>query len=327
MPGLVTLGEPLIGLVAQRYGPLAEADTFSRHVTGAELNVAVGIARLGHPAAYIGRVGADGFGTTILRRLRAEGVDVSAVTIDPHAPTGLLVREKRVLGPAEVEYYRARSAGSRLDRGDVEAAASIIAAADWLHVTGITPALSVTAFAAVKLAIELARSADHRPTISLDANIRRKLWSEEEAAPILRSLIGSVDIVFCGLDEAEVILGHQADRAGADASAMGAQLLALGVTEAVIKLGSRGAVSVSHDRGDVRGEGLDLDFTVDPIGAGDGFCAGFIAARLDAQDVAQSLAWAVACGASVAASDGDLVGLPSRLELARLVDGPRDTIR
>ena len=133
--------------------------------------------------------------------------------------------------------------------------------------------------------------------------------------------------MFCGLDEAEVILGHQADRAGADASAMGAQLLALGVTEAVIKLGSRGAVSVSHDRGDVRGEGLDLDFTVDPIGAGDGFCAGFIAARLDAQDVAQSLAWAVACGASVAASDGDLVGLPSRLELARLTDGGRDTIR
>ena len=72
---VVTLGECLIAFVATTPGPLAEATTFERFVVGAEANVAVGLARLGHPVAYIGRVGADGFGDAIRRRLLGEGVD------------------------------------------------------------------------------------------------------------------------------------------------------------------------------------------------------------------------------------------------------------
>ena len=97
-------------------GPLAEAATFERHIAGAEANVAVGLARLGQSVAYIGRVGGDGFGVAIVRRLRGEGVDVGHLTVDTSATTGLMLRERRVLGAAQVVYARTGSAGSRLSR-------------------------------------------------------------------------------------------------------------------------------------------------------------------------------------------------------------------
>ena len=77
---VVTLGECLISLIAAQPGSLAEAALFERQIAGAEANVAVGLARLGHSVVYIGRVGGDGFGATIVRRLRGEGVDEAAAS-------------------------------------------------------------------------------------------------------------------------------------------------------------------------------------------------------------------------------------------------------
>ena len=119
MTELVTLGECLVSLVASRPGPLSEAIAFDRFVAGAEANVAVGLARLGHEAAFIGRVGPDGFGETIRRHLRGEGVDTAHLTTDPDAPTGVMVRERPGLIPAQVLYLRRGSAGSRLTVDDV----------------------------------------------------------------------------------------------------------------------------------------------------------------------------------------------------------------
>jgi 2-dehydro-3-deoxygluconokinase len=147
---VVTLGECLVALVAGAAGPLAETTVFERHVAGAEANAAVGLARLGHSVAYIGRVGGDGFGTAIVRKLRGEGVDVEHLVVDDTAPTGLMIRERRAFGAAHVLYYRSGSAGSRLGPADVDSAAALFEGASWLHVTGITPALSPTARAAVE---------------------------------------------------------------------------------------------------------------------------------------------------------------------------------
>lgn len=93
---MVTLGECTVSFVARERGPLTETADFRSTVAGAEANVAVGLARLGVPVAYIGRVGADGLGTTILRRLRGEGVDVRHLRIDEAATTGVMIRELRV---------------------------------------------------------------------------------------------------------------------------------------------------------------------------------------------------------------------------------------
>lgn len=86
MTEVVTLGECLIAFVATTPGPLAEANTFERYVVGAEANVAVGLARLGHSVAFIGRVGADGFGEAIRRRLRGEGVETGGLAIRTPRP-------------------------------------------------------------------------------------------------------------------------------------------------------------------------------------------------------------------------------------------------
>jgi 2-dehydro-3-deoxygluconokinase len=311
---VVTLGECLVSLVPEAPGPLAAADRLRRFVAGAEANVAVGLARLGHRAAFIGRVGSDGFGEAIRRQLRGEGVDVSALSTDPSAPTGVMVRELRSVGPADVVYLRRGSAGSRLSGDDVRAAASRFDGARWLHLTGITPALSSTAAEAVEAALVAAR--EHRLTVSLDVNLRRKLWSEGDARAALRALASRVDIVFADLDEARVITGLPA---AADSEQVAAGLRELGPAAALVKLGADGALLSADDGPTLRSPAFPVAAVVDPVGAGDAFCAGFIGARLDGLDDATALAWANACGASVVASLGDQAGLPTGNELERLL--------
>jgi 2-dehydro-3-deoxygluconokinase len=321
---LLTLGECLVSLVAVELGSLAEATTFSRHVAGAEANVAVGLSRLGHTAAFIGHVGRDGFGTAILRALRGAGVGVDWLTADSGGSTGHLFRERRVLGPAEVVYARTASAGSRLGPDDVDSAAAAGAfnGARWLHLTGITPALSPSCRAAVSRAIEHARG--HGLTISLDLNLRRKLWTDRQAQPVLANLAAAVDVVFGSEDEAAIVTG-QTD-AGSPTALLDA-LLALGPTLAVLKLGTKGAMARARGDNVVTRAG-PVVIPVDPVGAGDAFCAGFIAARLEGADMARALEVGNACGAAAVAAIGDQAGLPDSIELDRLLAAsPPDTIR
>jgi 2-dehydro-3-deoxygluconokinase len=321
---VVTLGECLVALVAAELGPLAEATTFVRHVAGAEANVAVGLARLGHRPAFIGRVGADGFGTAVVRGLRGAGVGVDWLSVDAGGPTGHLFRERRALGPAEVVYLRTDSAGSRLGPADVDAAAAEGAfdRARWLHLTGITPALSASCGSAVDDAVDHARQ--RRLTVSLDLNLRRKLWSDEDARAVLADLTGRSDIVFGSEDEAAVVTGL--DEAS-PAEALLDALLSLGPRLAVLKRGPRGAIARGRDGETVTKPALPV-VAVDPVGAGDAFCAGFIAARLDGADVGRALEVGNACGAAAAATVGDQAGLPDSNELDRLLAASsRDVIR
>jgi 2-dehydro-3-deoxygluconokinase len=318
---VVTLGEAMVGLVATDPGPLAEATMFGRFVAGAEANVAVGLARLGHRVAYIGRVGADGFGTAITRALRGEGVDVGALDVDPGARTAIFVRERRLVGTADLVYHRAGSAGSRLGPDDVAAVTGLFTAGRWLHVTGITPALSASCRAAVEAAVERATAAGM--TVSLDVNLRRKLWTDDDARPVLRAIATRSDIVFAGLDEAAVVLDGPV--ASLDEAARG--LLALGPSVAVLKLGSAGALARERDREATSHEGFAVPLVLDPVGAGDAFVAGFIAARLEGHDLATALAWGNAAGAAVAATIGDMTGLPTRTELEAILASAPDTMR
>jgi len=323
-PEIVTLGECLVSLVAVEHGPLAEADTFRRHVAGAEANVAVGLVRLGHPVAYIGRVGDDGFGTTILRRLRGEGVDTRCVRVEPDGGTGIMFRERRAVGPSEVLYRRAGSSGSRMGVEDVDAAseAGLFRNARLLHLTGITPALSPSCRSAVGAAIEQARAANLQ--VSLDLNLRRRLWADEEARPVLRGLVARADIVFASVEEAAVVAGNGSATAmtGGDpasrAAAVASALLDLGARRVALKLDAGAAGSYAADRPAVVVPAVPDVPLIDPVGAGDAFCAGYLAATLEGADEAAALALGNACGASVLGAEGDLAGAPSRAEADRL---------
>jgi 2-dehydro-3-deoxygluconokinase len=322
---VVTLGECLASFVAADAGPLAEARGFTRHIAGAEANVAVGLARLGHAVAYIGRIGGDGFGTAILRALRGEGVDVRHLTIDDSGRTGVMFRERRVLGAMDVVYHRAGSAGSRLTPEDVVRAVDdgVFEGIRWLHLTGITPALSDTARAATTRALEEGRRTG--ATVSLDVNMRRRLWSDEQAAPLLRDLASRVDVVFGSTDELALVAGADLD---SEPDQLVAAVAATGPRTVVVKLGRDGALGRDGETSTAQ-PGIAVTDVVDPVGAGDAFCAGFIAGRLDGVDLTTALRMGNACGALAVAASGDQSGLPDRGELARLLAGTGgpDTLR
>lgn len=302
MPGgLFTLGETMGLVAADGIGPIAYARSFAFGVGGAESNVAVGVARLGGRATWLGRVGPDAAGELITARLSEAGVRVLALRDESF--TGLMVRYRRSSAFAHVDYHRAGSAGSRLAPSDIPDAEVRHAAI--VHVTGITPALSETARAAVFQVVETARAAG--VPVSVDVNYRAKLWSRFEAAGVLRDLVSRADIVFAGPEEAALFVGGDDVLAG---------LAKLGPAEVVVKDGARGCEAL------VDGERLRADVlpvtVVDPVGAGDAFVAGYLVERMAGADIRQRLTTAIAAGAFAVTVPGDCEGLPTRADLAAL---------
>jgi 2-dehydro-3-deoxygluconokinase len=301
MSGLFTFGETMGLVAADGIGPLAYARSFSYGIGGAESNVAVGVARLGGEATWLGRVGPDATGDLIVARLTAAGVRPLARRDE--AFTGLMVRFRRSAAFAHVDYHRAGSAGSRLTPADIPAAE--LTGASVLHVTGITPALSESARAAVFQSVETARSAG--VPVSVDVNYRSKLWSRYDAAPVLRDLVSRADIVFAGPDEAALFV---------DPADPLSELAKLGPAEVVIKDGARGcAALIDGERHTVPAVPVTV---VDPVGAGDAFVAGYLADRMAGAPPAARLTTAVAVGAFAVTVPGDCEGLPDRAELAAL---------
>jgi 2-dehydro-3-deoxygluconokinase len=299
---VVTLGETMAVFTSASVGPLRHATSLTVGAAGAESNMAIGLRRLGASVAWIGRVGDDELGQLVLARLRGEDVDVRGAVVDPGAPTGLMVKERRTGTISRVHYYRRGSAGSRLGVDDVDEAA--IVAARILHVTGITPALSDTARAAVSRAVEVARAAG--TLVSLDYNYRSALWSPEEAREVLRVLTARADVVFAGEEETELVAGAPTVEA----------LAALGPREAIVKRGAKGAVAAV---GGVVCEAPAVPVrVVDPVGAGDAFVAAYLAGLLEGHDPEERLRAACAAGAFAVTVDGDWEGFPTRAELTLL---------
>ncbi len=314
-PGLVTLGETMASLAAREVGPLRHQRSMDLRIGGAESNVAIGAARLGAPATWVGRVGDDELGDLVLAQLRGEGVDVTHARRDPGAPTGLMLKTRRTETVGRVTYYRRGSAGSRLSPDDLPADA--VRSAGVLHVTGITPALSDSARAATFAAVELARGAG--VPVSLDVNHRAALWTAGEAGAVLRDLLPRVDVLFAGEDEVE-LLGVAGDPAE-----VAAKLAAAGPRQVVVKLGARGAVACVDGAAHV--VPAHRVRAVDAVGAGDAFVAGYLAELLAGQGPERRLATAAACGAFAVTVPGDWEGLPGRRDLDLLAAAGGTVVR
>jgi 2-dehydro-3-deoxygluconokinase len=305
MKPVVTFGETMGLFRANALGSLAHVSDFTLGIGGAESNVAIALARLGTPARWVGRVGADSIGRRVLRELRAEGLDVRGV-VDSTAPTGIMVKEQRTNDATRVQYYRSESAGSRLSIADL--ADADLDGAALLHVTGITPALSETAKEAVLAAASLARNAG--VPVSFDVNHRSSLW-REDPAPLYRELASRADIVFAGEDEGRLLFP---DAAAADAIAE--SIAGLGPTQVIIKRGDAGCVALidgtSYSRAAITVRAIDT------VGAGDAFVAGYLAELLAGLSIDERLTTAVTLGAFACLNPGDWEGFPTRDELALL---------
>jgi 2-dehydro-3-deoxygluconokinase len=312
---VITLGEMMVMLVATEAGPLRAIETFRKHVAGSEANVAIGLARLGHRPGWISRLGTDEFGTYIRNFLRGEGVDVSRVIFDAEHPTGIAFKERRELGARRVIYYRRGSAASFLSPADLEA--KYFAGTRYFHFSGITPALSASCHETVLAAVELARAAG--ALVSFDPNVRLRLMSADAWRHVLRELLPICDIVMPGLDEAQLVTGES------DALKAAEAIQALGPRLVLVKLGAEGSLALS-EAGVERVPTIHLERIVDPVGAGDGFAAGFLSGRLRGLSIAESLRLGNLVGASAMSVSGDVEGLPS-LEEVEALESSRDVAR
>lgn len=311
---VLTFGETMGLFRAADVGSLADVDEARIGTGGADSNVAIGLSRLGVPAAWVGRVGDDGLGRRVLRDLRGEGVDVHAI-VDDRAPTGLMVKEKPLPHRTRVWFYRSGSAGSRLRPDDIDAA--LVETAALVHVTGITASISASARQAVRRVLALARGSG--VPVSFDVNHRSSLWREGDPAPVYRELASAADLVFAGEDEAALLVGQ-----GTGPSALLEGMLALGPATAVLKRGELGSMA-SEDGRVVESPALRVP-VVDTVGAGDAFVAGFLAARLQGDDLAGCLRLATAAGAFACLGPGDWESSPRRADLA-LLDGSEPVSR
>ena len=309
---VVTAGETMALVVPTAPGRLRHAANLTLSVGGAESNVAIGLARLGLDASWVSVLGDDELGELVLSRLRAEGVDCSAVRRAQDRPTGLYLREE-VAGALRVWYYRRGSAAATLAPGAF--GPEVLAGASYLHLTGITGALSPECSAFLPWAARTAREAGVR--VSYDVNYRSRLWSPEEARAATEALLPLVDVLLVGHEEAAALWPEDG---GPEQSLR--RLAASGPTEVVLKLGAEGCRAVVGGA-TLASPGFAVR-EVDPIGAGDAFAAGYLAASLWGWPPEARLRAANAMGAYCVQNLGDYEGLPSRRELAGFLDQTTD---
>lgn len=301
---VVTLGETMVSFVPQEQISLRYGPSLGMRIAGAESNTAIGLARLGHPAAFISRLGADHLGDFILRMIRAEGVDTSDIIQDPTHPTGIMFKEPLPGRETSVYYYRSGSAASCMTPEDLPE--ETIANADILHFTGITPILSDSCRRTVFRAIDLAEK--HGCAVSFDPNIRTKLWRGQDFRSLMTDIISRSHYVFAGLEEIRLLYEIQDPQILADS------LLSAGSVRClVIKDGSNGATL--YDKTGVYQIPPFSCHCIDAVGAGDAFNAGFLAGVLEGKSFLDSAAIGAVCGARATETSGDTEGLVSREEL------------
>ncbi|SCE79905.1 2-dehydro-3-deoxygluconokinase [Micromonospora haikouensis] len=305
-PEVVTVGETMVVMSPTDAAPLERADRLRLGVGGAESNLAIGLAGLGHRVAWVSRVGDDPFGRMVLREVAGGGVDVASVALDAHAPTGVYFKDPRPEATG-VHYYRAGSAASRLGPGALDDPR--LAGARLLHLSGITPVLSESCRALV------AHAVDDRPLrgalVSFDVNHRPRLWPADRAADVLRDLADRADIVLVGLDEAERLWGT------ADPQAV-RRLLPRPAT-VVVKDGAVGATALPRTGPAVFVPALRAP-VVEPVGAGDAFAAGYLSAVLRGLDHAAALRCGHVVAVRALAVPGDCAPPPRRRDLDGVVD-------
>jgi 2-dehydro-3-deoxygluconokinase len=301
---VIAIGETMISLTPDQRGLMRNAASFMPRVAGAETNTLIGLSRLGHRTGWISRLGEDELGAKILKEVRGEGVDTSLVELDDKNSTGTFFKEIVNESDVRVYYYRKDSAASHMNPSFLNEA--YIAKANYLYLSGVTPAISSSCRETVFHAIELAKRNDVK--VVFDPNVRRKLWSEKEAKETLTKIIRQSDIVLPGISEGEFLFGSREEKE------IGQACRELGAKLAVVKLGEKGAYySSEQEEGHV--PAYSVSDVVDPIGAGDAFAAGLLSGLLDGISIKGAVERACWTGAVATMVTGDYEGAPDRKQL------------
>jgi 2-dehydro-3-deoxygluconokinase len=308
---LITLGESMWRLAPPGFQRLDTARSLDVQVGGAESNVAIALARLGKRVAWWSRLPENALGQHVAQTLTTFGVDVSGVFWEPGARLGTYFVEFGSAPRAtQVVYDRANSAASHMKPSDFDW--TVLAETRWLHLTGITPALSVWCLETAHHAIRSANEMD--VPVSFDVNYRAKLWSWDEARPVIDRLAGMCSMVITALRDAR----SHTQKPDANAETLARELHSRwnGATIMLTK-GAEGALAYDGETiHDV--PAFKVPNIVDRIGAGDSFDAGLLCGLLDGLSLPDAMRFGHAVAAIKMTIPGD-IALTSRAEVERLL--------
>lgn len=303
----LTIGEAMTMLVAKQPGKLSEVEEFTRHLAGAELNVAIGMARLGFRSIYMTKVGQDFLGQFIKLQLALEGVVTDWVSESSTSSTGMVFKSNQTDGsdPA-VEYFRRNSAASTLSPNDLSP--ELLTQVNHLHLTGVACAVSPSLLSLSREALKLAQQ--QGITTSFDTNLRPSLWPDEETMrDTINKLACGCHTVLPGVEEGRILTGSDKPEDIADF------YLQRGVELVVVKLGSDGAYYKTSKGSFGVVPGFPVDKVVDTVGAGDSFAVGVLSGLFDGRSVEDAVRRGNWFGSLAVRVRGDSEGLPSRMQL------------
>lgn len=303
MTDVVTLGETMALWRIDDPGAPANGSRGTLGFGGADSNVAIGLARLGHSSKWISSLGRDALGSMIASGIESEGVVTSLHFSDTHQ-TGLMVKSPSGTQERYVSFYRAGSAASKM--GPAVLREDDFAGAEIFHFSGITPMLSTSCAELVRKAIGLCKR--DGITISFDVNHRPSLWDDESAKPMYLEFCKQADVVFGDRNELSLLVGAELSD-----EALVRAVAEIGPSSVVLKLGESGAVALSE--GELYAQPAFDVTVVDTVGAGDAFVAGYLSALLDNQSLRERLVRAAFCGAQACTNPGDWEGSVTRQQL------------
>lgn len=307
MPDVVTFGEAMVRLTPPHFRRLEQAESLDVEIGGAELNTAVGLARLGRSVAWVSRLTDNPLGRLIASRARAAGVITEQVRFTDADRVGLYFLEVGAAPRASsIVYDRANSAMARIEPGMIDWPA-VFRGARWFQVTGITAGLSASAAGATREALTAARAA--QLLVSVDLNYRAKLWSLDEAGRWLRDAVPFTDVLITTPDDVERFFDvprdnlEEAARQMSERFGLKAVAFTLRQSESVWR---NRFTAVAYGGGRFcRTRTYDVEI-VDRLGAGDAFAAGLIHGLLD-NDLQKGLDYGTAMGALKHSIPGDFL--------------------
>ena len=306
MVDLVTFGEAMVRLSPPNFQRLEQARCLDLNVGGAELNVAVGVTRLGMKSAWVSKLPKNGLGYLIRNRAQEFGVDCSHIIWSEQGRAGLYFVEFGAAPRASsVLYDRANSAISTIQPGEVDWDA-VLSEAKHFHMSGITPALSSSAAEVTAEALRAAKKAGC--TVSYDLNYRKKLWTPEEARKTQEPMMRNVDILITTEEDTKVVFGIQEKDYEAVAEKL-AQIFNLKVVAITLRedlsVWRNNWTAIAYQGGKVFKDRKYEVEIVDRVGAGDSFTAGFLCGWLIKRDVQKGVQYGNAFAALKHTIPGD----------------------
>jgi 2-dehydro-3-deoxygluconokinase len=317
---VVTFGEAMIRLSPPHFERFEQANSLDVRVGGGELNVAVGVSRLGLKSTWVSRLPKNPLGKLMENRVRQAGVDASNLVWSADGRMGLYFLEFGAAPRASsVLYDRAQSAISAVKPGEINWE-KVFQGAKWFHTSGITPALSDSAAAVTLEALKAAKRAG--ATVSYDLNYRGKLWTPEKAQAVQEPMMEYVDVLMTTEEDTKVVFkiagaGKTDDKGFAEVSAETYKDVARQLQEkfkfkaVAITLRENPLVwrntwtAIAYADGqyfdDVKYE-LEI---VDRLGGGDSFSAGFIYGCLTKKSYADAVRYGNAFSALKHSIPGD----------------------